>query len=147
MEIIIGRYDKVLKHCGRLFGREAFIFALSYAGANEPFRELARFVWESRHRTRYRNHYSGNAVIDVTAWVGEKPNEHFEAFLYYLKDNEDRMTCALISQNVLGSELRAAIERLFDVGVTDLTEADAAVRRPRRIGFSTDDPGEVDADV
>ena len=103
--------------------------------------KLARFIWDSRHReTRFKNSFEGNLVLDITAWCGQCPNEYLDAFLYYLKDREDKIHCVMICESDIEPQILSAVERLWTVDVIDLS-ADPDVgagRKKRSIGFSMD---------
>lgn len=88
---ITGTYESCMDYVSKLKGDGFFVFNLAYVSENENFREIDRFLWESRHKDdgigrKYSNRYSGVAVIDVTAWYKRYPNEYFKAFFYFLKD-------------------------------------------------------------
>lgn len=140
MRLIHGDYEQSISYCKDKLGGDFFEFDLPYVPAAETFREIDRFLWESRHQcTRFQNRYEGRAVIDITDWNAHFPNDYFEAFLYFLKGSEAHLTCTLISSEPYSEQVLQRVRRLFPVRQVQLDPSD---RRPSRgsnvIGFSAE---------
>ena len=145
LKLICGSYSDCIGYCKTHSKSEPFIFKLAYADDNMPFKELNRFVWESRHRyTRFKNRYSGNAVIDMSDWTNERANDKLYAFLYFLKDREELISCVFISENECGRSFCEAVERLFDFERVNLPSMIKNATRAKRIGFTGTSDGEDD---
>ena len=90
MKIITGSYEKVKKEIEKLIGNDYFEFFFPYVEDSvDRFREIDRFLYESRKHTRFKNRYVGNIVIDITDWNNRECNKYFDAFMYFVKDNTD----------------------------------------------------------
>lgn len=128
MKLLEGKYVDAINYCAKRTDKEPFVFELRYADADTDFRELDRFLWESRHSTgqRFRNRYTGPAVIDITSWNDRVPNDNLRAFLYYMKDHESEIDCYLMSETEFSARITDCVEGLFDIG------------RPVRVGKPRD---------
>lgn len=135
MKLILTDYANALTKCSELLGTDYFVFSLSYI-EDRPFREIDRFLWESRHeKCRFSNRYTGPVCIDLTEWSGKMPNLYFDAFSYFLKDLGSDCPTVLISEKRLSEPLRSRLERFFELEVTNLLESKGK-EEPRVIGFA-----------
>ena len=142
MDIIIGSCRECAEHCDKLFGEDYFPFVFPYVSVDAPFREIDRFLWESkRTRTRFRNRYEGNVVIDITAWSTQIPNEYFEAFMCFLEDNSDILPTVFISETVCGSHVKASLSKHFEISELLLDSAVDRSANRNVIGFIDSEAG------
>lgn len=137
MILVQAKYEDAVEYCGRITDGEYFNFCFEYTPETVYFREIDRFLWESRHEcARFRNSYDGPAVIDISEWADELPNKYFKAFLYFLKDRAGRTgeeNNILLCDRICGREISDAIEALFQLKtVTMGLEA----KKERTIGFA-----------
>ncbi len=137
MRLIQGDYKKTIMYCSDMLKGDFFEFDFPFVPMDERFREIDRFLWESKHQcTRFKNRYEGCAIIDISDWSRHFPNDYFDAFMYFLKDNEAFTPCALISSEPCSSEVRGRLERLFSVKEVNLFDnAETAGSRKTAIGF------------
>lgn len=121
MNLIKGPYEKCIEHCIDDENAECFVFDFPYVSISEYFREINRFLWESKHQfVRFKNCYSGKAIVDITAWNKSSPNEYFDAFLYFLKDRESSIDCTFISEPDYSEIVLERINRLFLTNIVPL---------------------------
>ena len=67
--IMQGEYSEITARLAETFNDIFFDFNFSYTDENEVFREINRFVWESRHlMTRFKNRYYGPVAISLSEW-------------------------------------------------------------------------------
>lgn len=134
INLIQGDYEKAKKHYTQTMLKDYFEFHFVYASINEVFRELDRFIWESKHQmTRYKNEYTGPVLIDLTEWNAKESNEYFEAFMYYLKDHA-YLECTFIVQDKCEKPFLETLEKFFEVNIVEL-EIRKEKEHKRRIGF------------
>lgn len=139
MRLIHGGYSEAIAYCRKKLKSDFFEFDFPFVSMSENFREIDRFLWESRHQcTRFRNRYEGPVVIDVTDWNNQYPNDYFDAFLYFLKSSEKSLTCTLISSEPFSQAVLDRINRLFDAKEISLSEAEKPRRKNRTIGFTSE---------
>lgn len=132
--LLQGEYEKAKAHYKETMQKDFFEFHFVYTSTNEAFRELDRFIWESkRQMTRFKNRYVGPVLVDLTEWNKNKSNEYFEAFLYYLKDHQ-YLECTFIVQGRCETELIDTLKKFFEVEVVEL-EANKENHKKRKIGF------------
>ena len=138
--MVTGSYEECMEYCGKHLRGGFFEFDFSYVPRDERFREIDRFLWESRHeRARFANRYEGSAVIDMTAWNKHFPNEYFDAFMYFLKDSADHLDCALIVCGKCSDSFREHIGRFFELNVIELESSGLEEQRGSgRIGFDVE---------
>lgn len=142
MKLITGIYRKVKEECERIFSDGYFEFSFLYVPETEKFREIDRFLYESRHTLRFENEYTGNVILDISAWNHKPLNSYFEAFMYFLKDNKDKYECVLIINERCSSEMREKLKDFFG----DIKEIQKPVLHESkrvRIGFVIDEEKEV----
>lgn len=135
MELIFADYAQAISHCRAVFGQRFFEFYFTYTPMQDRFREIDRYLWESKHAcTRFANRYDGPVVIDLSDWSSAAPNDYFDAFLYFLKDQIDEDRCILISDKQCETAILKRLEKLFRLERTDRLEPSAETR-VRKIGF------------
>lgn len=137
MKLFTGLYAKIKEVCNALFADGYFEFQFLYVPDGTRFQELNRFLYESRHTLRFENEYTGNLVLDLSEWNHKPLNHHFEAFLYYLKDNRHKYNCALIVNGHCSDELRETLQRFFD-NLTEIQQGVPEEPKKIRIGFTTE---------
>ncbi|MBO5935264.1 MAG: hypothetical protein J6Q94_07215 [Clostridia bacterium] len=137
MKLIQGNYEKAIRQCQKELKSDYFEFCFSYVSANEDFREIKRFLWESKNQcTRFRNRYIGPAVIDITEWSRKYPNEYFDAFMYFIKSNMEQMQFIIISHNYCNKEITERLEEFFNIRVVDVDRRKSANNKKKNvIGF------------
>lgn len=137
MYLLQGDYSEVKGYCKTLFDDDYFEFEFPYVAENEKFREIDRFLWESRHEcTRYKNRYDGNFVIGLNEWNESKPNKYFDAFMYFLSDKlRFARSCILFVEDCIDEELMTALEKHFNIVEKELTLTEKKSRTQRQIGF------------
>lgn len=136
MKLVIARYERARSWCKDYFGSDYFEFSFSYTSLNDRFREIDRFLWESRHgKTRFLNNYCGPVVIDITEWSNAAPNDYFDAFMFFLKDLSISCPIAMISDEICEERIVARLRRFFQLDITDMLEKNVE-HKPRKIGFS-----------
>jgi len=148
MRLIHGDYEKCIEYCREMAGEEFFEFDFPFVSSDEKFRELDRFLWESRHQhTRFQNRYEGRVVIDITAWNKRYPNEYFEAFLYFLKGNEDIYSCVMISAEPYSHEVLEKLGKLFKIKEVQLDGASRSKNKKPKMGFAPSKEEEMNQNV
>ncbi len=139
MRLIHGEYCEAVAYCRKMIKSDFFEFDFPFVPMSENFREIDRFLWESRHQcTRFRNRYDGPAVIDITDWNSQHPNDYFDAFLYFLKNSEKSITCTFISSEPFSQAVLDRISRLFKVKEISLGKDSRPARKNRTIGFASE---------
>lgn len=120
INLILGKYELAISYYRQQMHEDCFEFHFTYVPRDERFRELDRFIWESRHtKTRFKNKYAGPVLIDITEWNFEIPNDYFTAFMFYLKDNPD-LECTFLAENEISSILLQKLSAFFEVNVIKL---------------------------
>ena len=118
--LIQGKYEKVKTFYEKNMAKKYFEFQLAYVSQNEVFREIDRFLWESRHQmTRFKNNYQGPVLIDLSCWNENELNIYFEAFMFFLKDN-GFYECTFMIQEECCKELLEKLKEFFEISVTSL---------------------------
>ena len=137
-DLIQGSYVTAKKFYTEHNGKEYFEFHFPYVSKDQTFRELDRFLWESKHEmTRFRNRYEGPVLIDLTEWNRHGRNEYFDAFMYFLLDNPS-VKQTFILQEPCSTELMETLKSFFEIKVTEL-EIKKTPDAKRRIGFYTEE--------
>lgn len=141
--IIQGTYKSAIDYCNAVF-KKYFEFTFCYVSDNEIFRELDRFIWESKHEMRFQNYYEGVAVIDLSMWNKKEAyefNEYFDAFFYYLKGN-DKIHCVFLIDDYCSEQLLKKIKFFFNnVFLVDLHPKKSDSGKSKPIGFTVQERG------
>lgn len=140
MYLVQGKYSETIKKCQEMFDDDYFEFEFLYTDESERFREIDRFLYESRHTLRFENEYKGNVVIDISGW-NEKTNLYFDAFMYFLKDNMDKYFCILISNKKCPDKTIEKLNDLFDIEEMCLSLPEE--KKKVKIGFVDDERSEI----
>ena len=136
MKVVLAKYERARSWCRDYLCNDYFEFCFSYTSLKERFREIDRFLWESRHeKARFQNRYSGPAVIDITDWSDAAPNDYFDAFMYFIKDYSSESEVVLVSEKTCEEAVLSRLKRFFEVEISDLLEQ-KEVKQVRRIGFA-----------
>lgn len=143
MYFLQGDHKKVKGYCKDLFAEDYFEFEFPYVADGEKFREIDRFLWESRRDcTRYKNKYNGNFVIGLNEWNENEPNKYFDAFMYFLKDYlKFSHSCYLFIEDYADKSLISALEKHFDIVVKELDLSVKETKAQRTIGFCIEPVG------
>lgn len=124
MELIQGEYIKIKQYLHKKKKCFPFEFALPFIEEGQTFREINRFLDESKRLAHFKNQYTGGAIIDVTEWCEKPINTYFTAFLYFLFDRElasKQNKHIFISEKICSKELTNAIVSVLDaVNTIDL---------------------------
>ena len=132
MEIIQGKYEKAKRYY-ESFHTDYFEFEFVYVPQDSHLREIDRFRWESRYeKTRFKNVYKGDVLIDLTEWNDAPDSSHFDAFMYFLKDKEE-YNCTFLVRNTATKSLKKKLEEFFDLSLVDFSESQPC--EMRTIGF------------
>ena len=134
MYLVQGNYCKVKEYCSKMFGDSFFEFDFVYVDETERFREIDRFLYESRHTLRFQNEYEGNVIINLTEWNDKAVNAYFEAFMYFIKDNADKYNCIFIADEKCEDRLIDKISSMFELECVEI-EIEAKTSMPK-IGFA-----------
>ncbi|MGN1419170.1 MAG: hypothetical protein ACI4W6_07560 [Acutalibacteraceae bacterium] len=136
MYLIQGNYKKAIRYCYEKLNGEYFEFKFPYVSEDCRFREIDRFLYESKNTLRFENEYIGNIVVDLSEWNKKKTNIYFEAFMYFLEDNSKKYNCIFIMDKKCDDELFKNIKEFFDIEEIrlDLPETKKKVK----IGFDID---------
>lgn len=137
MFLIQGEYKKSINYCKDLFNSNFFEFELPFVPENNRFREIDRFLYESRHTLRFTNEYIGNVVVDISDWNGSEINNYFEAFMFFLKDNSKKYKCALIINERCHNNLLIKLKEFFDLREVELELPPK--KQVNKIGFAIDE--------
>ena len=142
MRLITGCYNKVKEECVRLFADSYYEFSFLYVPETERFREIDRFLYESRHTLRFENEYTGDVILDISEWNHKPLNLYFEAFMYFIKDNKDKYECALIVNERCSSEMREKVKEFF-VDIKEIQMPVLHESKKVRFGFVIEKEKEV----
>ena len=136
MELVIANYEYTRSWCRDYFCNDYFEFCFSYTSLKDRFREIDRYLWESRHeKTRFLNRYCGAVVIDISEWSEAMPNDYFDAFMFFLKDLSTSCQIAMISDKACEEQIVTRLRRFFQIEISDLLEK-KDLQKTRRIGFA-----------
>lgn len=124
MDLIQGEYIKIKQYLHKKNQCFSFEFSLPFVEEGQTFREINRFLDESKRLAHFKNQYIGGAIIDVTEWCEKPINSYFTAFLYFLFDRElasKQNKHVFISEKICSKELTNAIADIFGaVNTVDL---------------------------
>ena len=121
MIIIQGSYEQAINYLNSS-GESYFEFVLPYVKQDNPFKEIDRFLWESKHILRFKNEYIGNTAIELSAWNDLEPcefNEYFDAFMYFLRSKHDKLQPLFIIRGKCSSVLFEKLSKHFELHVYD----------------------------
>ena len=122
MIVIQSDYENAVRYCNSVFGGTFFEFMFFFVDHKEVFRELDRFIWESKHCLRFKNEYSGNVLIELTGWNDREDfefSEYFDAFMYYLKSRKDKLNTMFLIRGECSSLLFKHLKKHFDLIIID----------------------------
>lgn len=136
MKLIQGNYEKALEKCKKELNDDYFEFCFSYVSTSEVFREINRFLWESRHQcTRFKNRYVGPVVIDISDWSTRYPNDYFDAFMYFVKSNMNQMNFVFISNDFCSNAITDRLNEFFKIRIIDVVRRKSSKTKKNVIGF------------
>lgn len=134
MYLVQGSYENAISYCRGITRNAGFEFCFTYVSENEVFKEINRFIWESKHmHTRFKNKYKGSVVVDISQWCDKEPNLYFDAFMYYLKDNSTDYKIDFIADKECPKSLVEYLQTFFELDVIDL--GIKKVKEKTKIGF------------
>lgn len=136
--ILEGNY-KDLHHIMQNSKMDYFEFDLSFTDENEVFREIDRFLYESRtQKTHFKNQYKGKVYVNISGW-NDFQNKYLDAFIYFLYDNVESqiLDVTLINEEKTSEKLLKRIFRVFDIERIALREMEREENK-RVIGFISD---------
>ena len=136
MELIQGEYIKIKQYLNKKKQCVSFEFAIPFVEEGQTFREINRFLDESKRLAHFKNQYIGGAIIDVTEWCEKPINSYFTAFLYFLFDRElvsKQNIHVFISEKICSKELTHAIADIF--GTVNTVDLGVKNRYKTPIGF------------
>ena len=137
MDLVIAAFEDAQAWCRDYFHSDSFSFCFSYTAPESHFREIDRFLWESRHeKTRFANRYSGPVTVDISEWSTAVPNDYFDAFLYFLKDQAAECRIVMVSDKICTDRILSRLERFFPLKTTDLLGTKEKKRKSVAIGFA-----------
>lgn len=85
LKILEGTY-KELHQAMNVKKEDYFEFDLSFVDENTSFKEIDRFLYESRtQKTHFKNQYKGKVYINLSQW-NDLQNKYLDAFLFFLYD-------------------------------------------------------------
>lgn len=140
MYLVQGKYSEAIAKCQKILDDDYFEFEFLYTDESERFREIDRFLYESRHTLRFENEYRGNVVIDISGW-NKKHNMYFDAFMYFLKDNADKYCCVLISNKKCSGKTIEKLNDLFTIEEICLSLPEE--KKKVKIGFIDDERSDI----
>lgn len=139
MNVIQGKYETIINYFEEMKPGEYFEFTFSYVSREERFRELDRFLWESKHLLRFRNEYSGDVIIDMTQWNNRNEydyNEYFDAFMFFLKSRKATIIPAFIVNGKCSGVLFAQLGKFYEVHLIELGKGEVQLKDNHvKIGF------------
>ena len=116
MKLIIGMYEDIKNEIEPTSLNDFFEFYFPYVERTERFREIDRFLYESKSTKRYLNEYSGKILLNITEWSNnEYINNYFIAFMMFIKDNQDKYECVLISEKDCKENIISVLNDLFTI--------------------------------
>ena len=143
MKLVQGDFRKTREYVYTALKGHYFEFYFPYIDEDAVFREINRFNDESKKLTRFKNKYTGNVVVNLTAWIDKPLNEYFTVFMYFLVDRTlefKNSKLIFTSEKVCSHEFLTTIEDYFDnkIQVIDLGVKTKDTKKTS-IGFITDD--------
>ena len=118
MVVMQGNYEEAIRYCESKTNGEYFEFVFPYVEQEERFRELDRFLWESRHCLRFQNEYDGNVLIELSGWNDKSKfdfNEYFDAFMYFLRSKADKLNVTFFVNGTCSETLFANLSKHFEI--------------------------------
>lgn len=139
MVVIQGNYENAIRYCDFITGGEYFEFVFPYVEQEERFRELDRFLWESKHCFRFQNEYSGNVLVELSGWNDKSKydfNEYFDAFMYFLRNKADKLNVTFFVNGKCSEALFANLSKHFEIRLTEPGKGDVQLTvHKSSIGF------------
>lgn len=140
MVVIQGTYEKIIRYYESSTNGNYFEFTFPYVGHNEIFRELDRFLWESKHILRFQNAYAGNVLIELSGWNNRSENdfnEYFEAFMYFLRSKADTLRVTFFLEGKCSKDLYEHLKNHYEVQLVEPDKGEVALSEVHHvhIGF------------
>lgn len=127
-------FEKAIEYINNISG-QGFIFELDYVDIAINFREIDRFLWESKKNMRYKNKYKGSVIINLSKWNGKPINKYFHAFIYMIRDNYTE--CSFITESPADNELIDELSKHYNnLKVKSFLEKE---QRIKPIGFAIEE--------
>lgn len=140
LRLVQGDYKNTRSYLLDIFKGDYFDFNLTYAGENEVFKEINRFVWESKHlKTRFKNRYTGSVAVCLSEWNDRYLNQYFDAFMYFLKDMSAQSDICLYVEKTISREMLEKVKWYFpNIRRVDLYLSEKQ-EKGQQIGFCVSD--------
>ena len=140
MVVIQGTYEDIIHYYEATTVGTYFEFTFSFVGQNEIFRELDRFLWESKHVLRFQNTYEGNVLIELSGWNQKADsdfNEYFDAFMYFLRSKCNVLHVTFFAEGQCSKSLYDHLDKHFDVQLIDPDKGEVTLSEVHhvQIGF------------
>lgn len=132
MVIVQGNYEEIICYCKNTLG-DFFEFEFSYVDNTEHFRELDRFLWESKHCLRFQNEFTGNAVIDLSSWNTKdlyEFNDYFDAFMYYIRSKAISLKVTFIVSTKCSENLYKTLSKHFELQLIEPEKGEVKFKFP-----------------
>lgn len=141
MRLIQGDYKNIKRYFEKNAGDHYFEFEFMYTSENEKFKEIDRYLWESRHlNARFKNRYTGTVVIGITEWNHKELNKYFNAFMYFLKDLSRECDLYLFIEEKSSDRLLGRLKEYFQIlNIEELELSDSNKENNFTIGFKVSD--------
>ena len=141
MVVIQGDYENAIRYCDKITDGAFFEFDFSYVDLNERFRELDRFIWESKHTLRFQNEYRGNVIVELSGWNDKSEyefNEYFDAFMYYLKSKGNMLNVAFFVNGKCSRALFNCLSRFYEIHLVEPEKGEVSLQTAKvQIGFNS----------
>ena len=112
--IVQGDYPRIASKLSAHFKGDYFDFDFAYVSENEVFREINRFIWESKHMmTRFKNRYTGPVAVCLSGWNEESLNGYFDTFMYFMKDMFPESKICFYLESRISGRMLTGIKELF----------------------------------
>lgn len=146
MKIITGNYKDIKQCLDNLYPSGYFMFDFTYCTDPDPmkFREIDRFLFQSKKTLRFKNEYSGNVVVDLTEWNDGVINNLLDKFMYFLKDRERKYHITFVASKRCSEKLYSKLNEIFECTISKI---DLPISRDfckNNIGFIVNNESEKD---
>ena len=139
MTVFQGKYEEVRAYCEKQADGRCFEFLFCYTEPGDHFREIDRFLWESKHTTHFQNEYTGSVMIELTPWnkrSGYEFGEFFDAFMYFLKSRGEKLDITFFVSGRCSKPLFDNLSRFFNIRLEEPGKGEVKLPTDKRaIGF------------
>lgn len=114
MLLVQGNFKRTKTFFENKIKKKYFEFSFGFVSEEERFREIDRFLWESKKEmTVFKNRYIGPCVIDISEWNDRICNRYFEAFMYFILDLSSSCDIYLTLDKECSNQLKSNLELFF----------------------------------